>query len=467
MAKATLGIIIGNRNFFPDDLIKEGRRSILEILKELDITPIILHENETKFGAVETYEDALKCADLFKKNSDFIDGILVTLPNFGDERAVAESIRLSKLNVPILVHAFPDEISFMGANSRRDSFCGKISVCNNLYQLNIPFTTTNLHTLDPQSEAFRMEIAKFLAVCKTVNGIRYARIGAIGARPAGFNTVRFSEKLLQDSGISTITEDLSEIILRINKLEDNDKKVIEKLDQVHSYANTDGVPKKPLINMAKFGLVIDDWAAENKVDAIAIQCWTSVQNNLGINICTMMSMMSEHLIPNSCEVDVNGALSMYLLQLASGNPSALVDWNNNVEDDPDKCVFFHCGNWPANFLDEVKVTSMPILGSILGEENTFGAVAGKAKTGPFTFARVETDDKRGKIKTYIGEGKITDQRLETFGNYAVVEIKKLQKLVVYICQNGFAHHTAMNQATVSDVLFEALDKYLKWDVYKH
>jgi L-fucose isomerase-like protein len=72
--------------------------------------------------------------------------------------------------------------------------------------------------------------------------------------------------------------------------------------------------------------------------ALAIQCWSSLQKNYGVNCCTIMSMMSEKLMPSACEVDIAGTVAMYALQLASGRPSALVDWNNNYGDDPDRCV---------------------------------------------------------------------------------------------------------------------------------
>src|SRR5512136_2463461 len=212
MPTSTLGVIVGNRDFFPDILIGEGRRELLAVLDELDIQPILLGETETRLGAVETYNDAKKCADLFKQHRDEIDGILVLLPNFGDERGVADAIQLAGLNVPVLVQAYPDELDRLNVERRRDAFCGKISVCNNLYQYNIKYSLTALHTVHPSDESFKNDLRKFIAVCRTVNRLRHARLGAIGARPNAFNTTRFSEKLLQAYGLSVSTIDLSEIL---------------------------------------------------------------------------------------------------------------------------------------------------------------------------------------------------------------------------------------------------------------
>jgi L-fucose isomerase-like protein len=219
--------------------------------------------------------------------------------------------------------------------------------------------------------------------------------------------------------------------------------------------------------MAKLGVVISDWMEVNDIQATALQCWTSLQKNYGINACTLMSMMSNQLLPSACEVDITGVVSMYALQLASNSPSALVDWNNNYADDPDRCVFFHCGNWAKSFIPDIEIKTAPILGSTLGEENTYGAMAGGATAGPITYARVSTDDVYGTISAYTGEGEITSDPLDTFGSRAVVHTPGLQKLLAYICRNGFEHHVAMTDKHVSSIITESMENYLKWEVYKH
>ncbi len=467
MSQATLAVIVGNRDFFPDRLVTEARRDILALFNELDIDPVILDESETKFGSVETYAHAKACADLFRKHRDRIDGVLVTLPNFGDEKGVADTIKLSGLEVPILVQAYPDDLYQFTLERRRDAFCGKISVCNNLRQYGFPFSLTRLHTVNPLSESFKEDLLRFVGVCRVVKGLRNARLGMVGARPNAFNTVRFSEKLLQAFGISVSTIDLSEVFAAANKLADNDPKVLAKLDEIRAYAKTEGVPGGSLVRMAKLGIVISDWMRENDLQATAIQCWNSVQRNFGVNVCTLMSMMSEKLMPSACEADITGVLSMYALQLASGRPSALVDWNNNYGDDPDRCVFFHCGNWAKSFLPDIAVKTAEILGTTLGEENTYGAVAGRVPAGPVTFARITTDDFNGLIRAYVGEGELTDDPLDTFGSRAVVHVSNLQQLLQYICKNGFEHHVAMNGSHVAAVLVEAFETYFGWDVYHH
>jgi len=467
MPTATLGVIVGNRDFFPDILIGEGRRDLLAVLTELDIRPIWLGENDTKLGAVETYNDAKQCADLFKQHRDEIDGMLVLLPNFGDEKGVADAIQLSGLNVPVLVQAYPDDLDRLNVERRRDAFCGKISVCNNLYQYNLKYSLTALHTVHPSDESFKNDLRKFVAVCRTVNQLRRARLGAIGARPNAFNTTRFSEKLLQAYGMSVSTIDLSEIFGKATRLSDDDAKVKDKLEVIRAYVPTNQVPSAAVVKQAKLGVVIDDWMRANDLTASAIQCWTSLQKNYGVNVCTLMSFMSDQLMPSACEVDVTGVVSMYALQLASGQPAALVDWNNNYANDPDKCVLFHCGNWAKTFYPDVKMSNAPILGTTVGVENTYGALDGAVPAGPMSYARLTTDDKHGQIKTYVGDGEFTDDPIQTFGSRAVVKVDGLQTLLKYVCRNGFEHHTAMTLGYTGAVLEEAFGNYLGWDVYHH
>ena len=467
--KLTFGVIIGNRDFFPDALITEGRKDILSVLDEHDIDPVILDEEATKLGAVETWQDAKKCAELFRKHRDEIDGILISLPNFGDEKGIAETIKLSELNVPIFVQAYPDDLDLLMPSSRRDAFCGKISVCNNLYQYGYNYTVTKLHTVRPKSDSFKSDLENFMGICRVVNGLKNVRLGAIGARPNAFNTTRYSEKLLQAYGMSVQTIDLTDVFGPARKLADDDTRVKERIDNIMAYVKTDGVPSPSLLRMAKIGVVIDDWMQSLDISASAFQCWDSLQLNYGVNVCTLMSMMSEQLLPSACEVDITGVVSMYALQLASGTPSALVDWNNNYADDPDKCVLFHCGNWAKSFFDEenFEMGYAPILGSTLGDENTYGIVNGRTPAGPFSYARVTTDDRNGVIKAYVGDGEFVDDPLETFGSRAVVEVPELQALMRHIVKNGFEHHAAMNRSHSADILAEAFETYLGWEVYNH
>jgi L-fucose isomerase-like protein len=463
----TLGVLIGNREFFPDQLVAEARADVLQLFGERGIRPVMVSPEQTKLGGIETHADARVCAELLKRHRDEIDGVLVVLPNFGDERGIADTLKLSGLKTPVLIQAYPDDLGQLGVARRRDAFCGKISVCNNLVQAGIQFSLTTKHVSRIDSDTFHADLDTFLGVCRVVKGLHGARLGAVGARPGAFNTVRYSEKILERHGINVTTVDLSEFLGQAGKLDDRDAAVQGKLDEIMSYAPAPGVPADRLLQMAKLGVVLARWIDANALDATAIQCWTSVQQNFGCNVCTLMSMMSERFMPSACEVDVTGVLTMYAMQLAAGSPAAIVDWNNNYGEDEDKCALFHCGNWAKSFLPDIKISTAPILGGILGVENTYGALEGRTPAGPLTYGRITTADADGCIRAYVGEGELTNDELHTFGTRAVAHVPRLQHLLRYICTSGFEHHVVMTRSRSARALAEAFRNYLGWDTYRH
>ena len=467
MKKTTFGVIVGNRGFFPDHLAKSGRKDVLNVLKKGGYNAVALSMQDTKYGAVETFADAKKCAALFARKAADIDGIIVTLPNFGDEKGVAETVKRSGLDVPILIQAEPDVSGKMTIADRRDSFCGKISVCNNLRQAGIPYTLTNSHNVKVASPEFKKDLDDFAATCRIIKGLKNVRFGAIGSRPTAFNTVRYSEKLLELSGIAVETVDLYEILGKVELLSDGDRRVKNKVNAIKKYVATKAIPAAALLKIAKFGVAVDQWIKANQIDGTAIQCWTALEEFFGIVPCTLMSMMSDALLPSACEVDMTGLLGMYILQLASGTPSALLDWNNNYGNDPNKCIVFHCSNLPKSFFKSAKMDYQEIIAGTVGKENTYGTVVGRIAAKKATFCRTSTDDAAGIISTYVGEGEFTNDKIDTFGGFGVIRIPNLQVLMKYVCKMGFEHHVPMNMCEKADAIAEALDNYMGWEVYRH
>lgn len=466
----TFGLIVGTRGFFNPALAVEGRKQLLAKLDELGYSYVIPPEDATPNGAIETLDDARVAARVFKENAADIDGVVVTLPNFGDELGVVQTLDIAGLDVPVLVHAFDDKLDKLDFEHRRDAFCGKLSVCNNLYQYDIPFTNTSYHSYPIESDAFEEDLAFFAKVCRTVRGLTNARVGAIGARPAAFQTVRFSEKILQKTGITVVPVDLSEIIFRAQALEDKDGDVQEKLAAIQSYGTIPGyVPGENVMKQAKLSVVINRWVEENECDASAVECWDSIQKNYGCATCLSMSMMGERLMPSACEVDVLGAVSMYALLLASGSPPGFLDWNNNYADDRNKCINTHCSNYPKSFIgkEDIEISNLDVLGETLGKDRCFGAIKAQVAAGPMTFFRVSTDDPRGVIKAYLGEGEFTEDPVSIAGGAAVCQVEDLQGVLDHICKNGFEHHVSMTRGHCADVLQEAIDTYCGWELYRH
>jgi len=468
MAKITLGLIVGNRDVFPAELARSGRDEMIPLLQGQDIDIVAVTPQDTTDGVVLTWKDAEKCAELFRQNASKIDGILATLPNFGDERAVADSIKRSGLTVPVFIHAYPDTVDGMSIKNRRDAFCGKLSVCNNLKQYGIPYSIGPEHVLSPQSPRFKEELSWFVDVCRVVKGLRGARIGSIGERTTPFKTVRYSEKLLEQSGISVESKSLVETVSEIEKLKDTDQPVVAKLEKLRGYLpGSREIPPRPLLTTAKLGVVLERWVREYRINSYAIQCWSAMQDALKIFPCSIMSMMSNELLPSACEVDVMGAVAMYALQLAGGGASALFDWNNNYGEDPDKLVLFHCSNTAISFMKDVKpgFNAMAVKGNPL--DSCFCTLHGSLKPGKVGWARFSTDDTKGRIVGAIGDGDVTEETLDSFGTTGVMRTPNLQKLLYFLAVNGFEHHVALNYSPRTSALYEALTRYMGWKIYHH
>jgi L-fucose isomerase-like protein len=465
---ATFGVVISNRSFFPDHLVITAREKLLKSLTEWGHSIVTLSTDDTFMGETMTYEEAQKCAALFRAHADTIDGVIVCLPNFGEETGVADALKWSRLDCPILIQACDDDFDKLQLENRRDAFCGKLSLCNNLYQYGIRYTLTSRHTCAVDGEEFRADVNRFAHVCAVVKTMRTARIAQIGARVMPFRTVRYSEKLLQQSGISVETEDFSEILADIAALAD-EKAVQDKVAEIRAYGSVAPcTEEQKLERQAKLCIAVDQWMLDHHCDASAIQCWDSVEANYGCAMCLCMSMMGQRGLPSACETDVMGAVSMLALLRAGDVPPIYQDWNNNYQNVPDKCINVHCSNYPAcAFAEKPEIANLDILATTLGTEVSFGALKGRVRPSEMTYLKVTTDDKHGKIKCYLGEGRFTDDPLPTFGGVAVCEVPHLNELMRYLTRNGFEHHVALTQTTCADVLEEALGNYMGWEVYRH
>ena len=449
--KQSFGVIIATRNIFNFELAVTARKQVLEKLDKMGFGTVIIPSDITPTGNVEGYEDAKKCAKYFKEHADQIDGIVVVLANFGDELGVVNTIQMAGLDVPVLIQACDDDNDKVDVYSRRDAFCGKLSVCNNLYQYGIKFTDTTYHTYSLDSEEFTKDMHKFAGICRVVKGMKGLRVGAIGTRPIGFQTMRASEKILQQTGITVVPVDMSEILAAATKMDENSAAVKEKVEAIQNYGKCNILHEGQISKQAKFGLAVEEWIEENDIDISALQCWESIEKNYGCAACVTMSMMGEKLMPSACEVDIAGTIGMYALALAANKPSALLDWNNNFADDRDKVVCTHCSNYPKSFFEnEIEIGSLDILGTVLGQEDTFGAVKGKVAPGIMTYFRISTDDPYGMD-----------------GGIAICKIPRLQDLMKFMCKNGFEHHVGMVRGHVAGILEEAVGNYLGWDLYIH
>jgi len=465
---STFGVLISNRSFFPDHLVLTAREQMLRMMSKWGHEVITLTTGDTYMGQTMSYDEAVKCAKLFQDNRSRIDGIIICLPNFGEEAGIADAIRLSTLDCPILIQACDDDFDKLQLENRRDAFCGKLSLCNNLRQYGIKYSLTARHTCAIESDEFKADVEQFSRICAVVKAMRSARIAQIGARVKPFRTVRYSEKLLQKCGITVETEDFSEILADIREMKDEGR-IQAKAEEIREYGNiSTDISEEKVIRQAKLCIAIEDWIETHHCDASAIMCWDSVEANYGCAACLSMSMMGMHGKPSACETDVMGAVSMLALLKAGGVPPVYQDWNNNYKDDVNKCINVHCSNYPAcAFESKPEIGNLDILATTLGTEVSFGAMKGRVKPGPMTYLKISTDDELGIIKCYLGEGQFTDDPLPTFGGVAVCEVPDLNGLMHHLTRNGYEHHVALTQAACADAIEEALGNYMGFEVYRH
>jgi len=465
MEKLTFALFFGNRGFFPGELIAGARTEIKNAVEAAGCETLIMNESLTRYGAVETVEEGKKFAAFLADNRGKYDGVILSLPNFGDETGAVAA--LEDCGVPIFIQAYPDEIGKMDFANRRDSFCGKFSVMDVFYQYKLPFTTFKAHTVHPQSDEFAREIEQFSAVCRIVGGMKRFTVGAIGARTTAFKTVRFDELALQKHGITTETYDLSDLISRVRKYNTRKSQFKKKQEFLAAYTNWNGVPDEKFNLLCKAACVLDDYITDYQLDALALRCWSELEIELGIAPCVILSAINDRGIAAACELDVANAVSMRALSLASEKPATVLDWNNNYGDNPDKCILFHCGPVPQKLMTEKgQIIQHPMFVKSFGDGCGWGCNVGRISPNEMTFCSSKTED--GKLIFYTGEGRITDDPIERefFGCAGVAEIPNLQTKLYNIGRNGFRHHVGMTPGFYEAALKEAFKTYLGYEIFE-
>ncbi len=461
--KTTFALFFGNRGMFPASLMAEARETLPKVLKKMGHDCIMLDADATRAGAVETPAEGQIYADFLAKNKGKFGGVILCLPNFGDENGA--TVALKNAGVPILIQAYPDEADKMAPELRRDSFCGKFSIMDVFWQNQIKYTALKPHTVGLESPRFAENIDYFDRLCRVVNGMQDIVLGAIGARTTAFKTVRFDELTLQRHGILVEALDLSEVFSRMNGICTCSDEYKAKKERLAGYTCWNGVPDEALDKITKVAVVLDQLIDEYSMDCLALRCWNEFQEQVGISPCVLLSELNDRGMPAACELDAGNAVAMRALQLASGESAACLDWNNNYGDDDDKCILFHCGPVAQNLMaGPGQITDHAILRNVVGEGRAFGCNVGRIAPHDFTFASCLTEN--GNLNTYIGQGEFTADPIadDFFGCAGVARIDKMQDVLLHVGLNGFRHHVSTTKGHVMAPLAEALSKYLGYCV---
>lgn len=461
MKQMTFALYFANRGFFPETLIAGARKEMAEAVTNAGYQYLIPEEEMTRYGAVETRAEGKRYAAWLKSHEGEYDGVIMCLPNFGDENGGVAAVQ--DAGVPVLLHAYPDEIGKMDFEHRRDSYCGKFSFADVFHQYGIPFTMLEPHVVHPLSETFADNLRDFAGICRVVNGMKRFSVGAFGARTSKFKTVRYDEITLQKYGITVETFDLSELINKVQNMEDSDSRVLRKVKRLVDYTDFSCVPADKTNVLAKVSVVIDEYIAAYDLDCITLRCWDEMHEILGIAPCVLLSELNDRGIVASCEIDLCSAINMYAMQLASGKPTTVLDWNNNYTEDPDKVILFHCGPVAQTLMTEKGTVTDHKMFAKGNPGCGWGSNEGRIKAFPMTYSNCKTED--GKLTVYAGEGKFTEDPIEEgyFGCGGVAVIDSLQPKLIQLGQNGFRHHTAVGMGHLKKVLKEAFTYYLGYD----
>jgi L-fucose isomerase-like protein len=460
--KSTFALFFGNRGFFPASLIVQARDELPRALKEMGHDTLLLDETATHYGAVETTREGEVYANFLRQNRGKYDGVILSLPNFGDETGAVAALK--EADVPILIQAYPDDMDELSPALRRDAFCGKLSIADVFRQYGVKFTTLKPHVVKPTSDRFKANIDYFDRVCRVVKGLRNMVVGAIGARTTPFKTVRIDELALQRYGITVETLDMADVIGRVNAM-NGSAAYRAKAQQLRAVASWDGVPEPAFDHLTKLGVVLDEIIDEYQMDAVAIRCWLELQQQLGISPCVVLGSLNDQNIGAACEVDIGSAIALQALNLASGEAATCLDWNNNYEDEDDKCILFHCGPVPASLMAQPgRITDHDILINAVGEGLSFGCNVGRIAQFDFTFGNVLTEE--GRLRWYLGHGEFTNDTIppEFFGCAGVAHVENLQDVLMHVMRAGHRHHVNLTPGNHAYALKEALHSYLDHDV---
>ena len=461
----TFAICLANRGTFPGSLFDTARRELTKALSAQGHKALLLPKGSTQHDAVGSPKEGRVYAKFLAAHRGEIDGVILSLPNFGDENGAV--VALKDAGVPILVQAYPDEPAKMGIHERRDAVCGKLAICNGLRQAGIPYTLTADFAIAPKSKAFAADIARFAALCRVVKGLRSFTVGVLGARTTPFKCVRIDEVAFQRHGVNVETLDLVDVF-KLMRAADA-KAIAAKRKELEAYARRTPCCAKRIDALARLAVAVDRIVDDYGLDSIAVRCWDEFQTEWGISPCVVMSLLNDRGFPAACETDVDNAVMMKALGLAAGEgePVAVFDVNNNYKDAKDKAIFFHCSAVPKGMLAQKGLMdNHPILGKSMGPDTSVGVYNGKMKPGRITVASLRTED--GRLKGFVTEGEITtlDPGKGFFGTGFVFRKAdgRMNDLFNYMAENGYRHHVAFAYGRNAAVIREALVKYLGYEI---
>lgn len=454
-----LALLVANRGFFPSSVIEETYGDMHAAAAKVGVELLEIDEGKIKYNAVETTQEGMIYHDFLEEHRGEFDGVIISLPNFGDENGIKVALR--DINVPVLLQAYPDEIGKMDFTHRRDAFCGKLGLCSVFKQMGFKFTSGKPFVMHPLSADFENELEDFVAICRVVRKMRYMRLGVFGARTTAFKSVRYDEGAMERVGCDVESYDLTMVMERYEATDPASKAVQQFKERLLATGDYADAPAYALENLSRMGAALLNIIQEDKLDGIAIRCWSELQHLLHIAPCALLGIYNSMGIPAACETDASNTLMMVALNAASGQPTGCLDFNNNYGEDENKAILFHCGPLPIELMvNPGHIEEHLMFTKTQGENCSWGVNVGHIKPGEITIAGSRTEN--GEVHYFVERAVITDDPIEEgyFGTPGVITMEGLQDKLFSMQEEGFRHHAIITPGDHVRQIDEALSKYL-------
>lgn len=446
-----IGLVPAHRGVFSPELAKKMKRATLAAFAKLGIEAVTADEKMCAHGLVESSEEANKLAGRFQEEQ--VAGVVIGAMNFGNEVPAAEA---ADIGVPVFLFGCKEEGKLTPGSHRRDAFCGALSIGAALRHRGIRYVFPESPICFPDEPGFLRDLDNFARACRVADGILDAAYGQFGPRPREFETCVFNEvSLLQHFGIKVVPFPLAEIFTEAVNY-NNAAKIKKIMAEIKAMADTGAVNERQLERLARLEIVLDLHVQKYGLQGLALQCWTLIQEQYEISPCTVMGRLSQRGVPAACEVDIHGAISMHMLDLAADQPAGLADWNNRHYKLPNVFSAWHCGVFPPGMArKKPKLGPQKIIGQVTGDDKAMGVMEFEVKPGPVTMARLtETPD--GEFKLLVAEGQVVKAEGETFGAHGWVEVEDLDCLYRALLRD-FPHHTGLVFGQVGRALVQACE----------
>jgi L-fucose isomerase-like protein len=411
----------------------------------------------TPHGMVTNLDQAEAVAEYFARQK--VEGLILCPLDFGDERSAAKIAE--KLGVPVLLYATkeppaPDE---PGLGRLSDSYCGNLSMASALYRRKIPFHYAGIFF--PDEPEFLAEVDTFIRAVAVVKGLKGARIGQVGVRPATFETVGYDEAaMILKFGQNVIYSELAELVDQAMAIADDDPRVREIIAGQKANVAAITVAGDYLVKSAKLEVALAEFWQSSRLSAMAVQCWPAIGQQLGISMCALYGRLTGNGLLTACETDVLGALAMLVSYRAALGETVphFVDWTIQHRDNPNWLLAWHCGNAPLCLAGDPSQTALRSRRDMKGElpVDEGDAMAGlyqfQVKPGVVTLCRLAEYDNRWKM--LIATGRIVPSEETLAGTWSWVEVKDHARLYRTLVEEGFVHHASMIHGDQTRILLQ-------------